>query len=600
MNFRLIDCDWDKAFNEAITADHSQLRLICPFIKEGTARKLLKAGRPQLIQVITRFAERDFYNQVSDTSALRLLLENGAEIRCIKHLHSKLYLFGQRKVIVTSANLTEAAWSRNHEFGFVAEDADIVTHCRRYFEGLWDKAKSSCPTPKRLDEVDEYLNGLWAGKERAPEMPKFRDDGVDLGFEPPPVVISPITEPPQAFVKFFGEWNNRADRSMTVLSEVDRSLCQWACTYPKGKRPRQVEDEAVIFMGRMVRDPKDILIFGRATAMRHRAGQDDATPEDIKSRPWKAKWPHYIRVHHGEFLAGSLGNGVSLSELKKELRSGAFQSTKENLASGTGNTDPDHAYKQQPAVRLTKEAFDWLNFRLEEAFRRYGKLSTADLDRLEGPRFDVPADSGDEAYLHRKGLKHRARTFGFRLLRHIHNSELSEIVNGKLSPDSKRGREILAEALKRREVESQHTGKGRGYRKSGATTQNTESGSAARDWGLMMGKVIAKRLGGVPVSKNSNEMVYKGGRWVVKSAKHDTLQIGVAPTMLPRLRGVVAVLEERPGGDFAVYKMTADWFKKHIDTRQKQHVNMVQCSAIKNSLRVFTTVQASEIRGSGG
>jgi len=38
----------------------------------------------------------------------------------------KLYVFGDSKVIVTSANLTEVALRRNHEFGFVAEEAMIV------------------------------------------------------------------------------------------------------------------------------------------------------------------------------------------------------------------------------------------------------------------------------------------------------------------------------------------------------------------------------------------------------------------------------------------------------------------------------------------
>jgi hypothetical protein len=65
-------------------------------------------------------------------------------------------------------------------------------------------------------------------------------------------------------VKFFGRGDNRADRSMQILEEVRRSGSHWACTYPKGKRPRMVRDGATMFMGRLVKDPNDILIFGRA------------------------------------------------------------------------------------------------------------------------------------------------------------------------------------------------------------------------------------------------------------------------------------------------------------------------------------------------
>jgi phosphatidylserine/phosphatidylglycerophosphate/cardiolipin synthase-like enzyme len=37
--------------------------------------------------------------------------------RGIRHLHSKLYLVGDRRAVVTSANLTTGALDRNEEFG---------------------------------------------------------------------------------------------------------------------------------------------------------------------------------------------------------------------------------------------------------------------------------------------------------------------------------------------------------------------------------------------------------------------------------------------------------------------------------------------------
>ena len=46
-----------------------------------------------------------------------MLLDAGASIRGIQNLHAKLYLFGTSRAIITSANLTEAALTRNQEFG---------------------------------------------------------------------------------------------------------------------------------------------------------------------------------------------------------------------------------------------------------------------------------------------------------------------------------------------------------------------------------------------------------------------------------------------------------------------------------------------------
>ncbi len=139
-SFQLLDSGWDTVFREAIAADRTELRLVCPFIKVRAARRLLTGKRPGLIQVITRFHLGDMCDGVSDSEALGLLLENGAKIRGIRNLHAKLYLFGDQRAIVTSANLTEAALLRNHEFGFVSSESRIIERCREYFETLWKRA----------------------------------------------------------------------------------------------------------------------------------------------------------------------------------------------------------------------------------------------------------------------------------------------------------------------------------------------------------------------------------------------------------------------------------------------------------------------------
>lgn len=76
----------------------------------------LLALRPNEIQVITRFNLNDFAEGVSDIAALQRVLGVGGRVRGVKNLHSKLYLSGNTRAIVTSANLTAAALDRNAEF----------------------------------------------------------------------------------------------------------------------------------------------------------------------------------------------------------------------------------------------------------------------------------------------------------------------------------------------------------------------------------------------------------------------------------------------------------------------------------------------------
>jgi HKD family nuclease len=385
MSFRLVDQGWDRELDQSLAANSKDVRIICPFIKDSAAERLLRQGKPDSLQVITRFNLCDFSDGVSDVAALRLLLENGAQIRGVRHLHAKVYLFGSARVIVTSANLTNAALTRNHEFGFVAEEAGIVQSCNQYFDSLWTRAGHNLQV-RQLAEWEQRIEACLAAGARPSIVAGLGDEGVDAGIPEAPLPLPPrVGDADQAFVKFFGESDDRASRSMPVTHEVLRSGSHWACTFPHGKRPRSVRDGAILFMGRLVKDPDDILIHGRAEGMRHKPGHDDATSRDIQLREWKAKWPHYVRVHHAVFVGGTLANGISLSQLMHLFKADSFASTQRNAAAGQGNTDPRKAYMRQAAVELSLRSMWWLDEQLERAYARHGKMVASTRDDWDWP-----------------------------------------------------------------------------------------------------------------------------------------------------------------------------------------------------------------------
>ncbi len=393
-DFRLIETGWGSELRACLRADRSHLRIVCPFIKRGAIERLLGHGELGEIQVITRFDLRDFCDGVNDLSALRLLLEHGARIRGIRNLHAKLYLFGTSRAVVTSANLTDRALTTNHELGFVTGDCEIVSRCSEYFGNLWGRAGSNLIEARlsRWEHTIE-LHHATGAPQRSPG--KLRDYGADAGIPADPLVWPALAEGPgQAFVKFFGEGHNRADRATLVLCELDSSGAHWACTYPRGRRPRRVRDGDVMFVGRLVQKPNDMLVYGRAIGMRYARGRDDASAAEIARRDWKRRWPHYIRVHHAEFVAGDLSNGVSLVELMDALGSDSFASVQRNAAKGKDNTNPRMAIRQQPAVQLTPQAAKWLNDRLETAFRQHGTLPPSVMKQLDWP--ELPPGVGED------------------------------------------------------------------------------------------------------------------------------------------------------------------------------------------------------------
>jgi HKD family nuclease len=397
VTIRLVDAGWGKELTDALRADASELKIICPFIKAGALGRFL-SRHPKSIQVITRFNLGDFAEGVSDIAALRKLLEAGADIRGVRNLHAKLYLFGTSRAVVTSANLTEAAINRNHEFGMVAVDQAVIASCLAYFDKLWRRGGSNV-TSDQIDAWDKSVRHYRASGGRPNRATGLGDFGADAGIAKPPPFSLPavVADARQAFVKFLGEGDNRVSLSFSTIEEIKRAGCHWAVAYPAAKRPSGVKDDAVIFIARLTHDPNDIRIFGRAIGMRHEPGRDDATPEDIALRPWKAKWSRYIRVYHAEFVAGTMANGVSLNDLMATLGADSFLPTQRNAARGQGhNTDPRRSYRQQAAVELSSEGLFLLSEQLQFAFDAHGQVPQDTLDNLDWPVLPIAPSSGSD------------------------------------------------------------------------------------------------------------------------------------------------------------------------------------------------------------
>lgn len=370
MTLRLVDGGWSAELGEALKADTSALRLISPFIKLGALERLL-AFSPQSVQVVTRFNLDDFASAVSDIAALRRVLAAGGQVRGIRNLHAKLYLFGASRAIVTSANLTAAALDRNQEFGAVTQDPASVASCRAYFDKLWQLG--AVLQPAQLDAWEQAVRQRRAAGVQAGAGASLGDFGADAGLQPAPITTAiPAADASQAFVKLLGESNSRVLTSCPTVEEIERAGCHRVLAYPERKRPRSVQDGALMFIGRMTKRPADIMVFGRAMGQAYVPGRDDATDADKALRAWRSKWSRYIRVDQPEFVAGVLANGVSLNALIGELGVNAFVSTKRRAAAGETLINPRRAYGQAPQVELSPEGLAWLRDQLQQAFDAHG------------------------------------------------------------------------------------------------------------------------------------------------------------------------------------------------------------------------------------
>ena len=376
---KFVDRDWKDEFEAASRLQYSDVQIVCPFIKRKTLEDLLSRLGTQPVRVMTRFSLQDFASGVNDLESLQVLLDHGAQIRGVKNLHAKLYVFGQERAIVTSANLTDAAMMRNHEFGVISDDPDMVQNCRKYIDVLWNRAGPNLISGQ-LDEWKLRLSQDSVGLQR-PIGSALPDYGADVGFSPDMSESeSPLMNSAKAFLKFSGEGSSRLSRKTAVLEEVERSRSASALYYPKNKRPRSVENNSLMFISALVSDPDDVLIYGHAFALAYQERLDDL---DISQRnEWdpEGKWPHFIRVRDAKFIEGTLDDGVSLNELMNELGSDAFASTQRNARKGEGNTEPRRSMARKASMQLTPESNSWIVNKLMAAYRNRGQFDVKDLD----------------------------------------------------------------------------------------------------------------------------------------------------------------------------------------------------------------------------
>lgn len=275
MIFRVIDSDWDYELTEGLKSDCTELRIVCPFIKEGILDILL-SPKPDIIKVITRFNLRDFASTVSDVGALRKLVNEGASVRGIRDLHAKLYIFGSSRAIITSANLTNAGLRRNAEFGIVTEKSDVVKNCLDYFENLWVRSKEDL-CPERIDMWGKAIEPHLRSDGRFRYSSELPDFGADSGFSKSPYSQIPsgiaraYESSLQAVVKFGGSSKNRAPSTQSVFEEIKAIDGPRTVSFPANKRPTGIRDNAVVFFGRFTDEP-DIRVFGHAIAEKYQKG----------------------------------------------------------------------------------------------------------------------------------------------------------------------------------------------------------------------------------------------------------------------------------------------------------------------------------------
>ena len=110
-------------FFDLIHETKSNMLLCAPFIKKEIVDIILSCkDNNATIKVITSANIANFMNGSLDIEAIKTLISAGVKVYNFQNLHAKIYLFDNKKALITSANLTSNAMYKNFEYGLLLNE----------------------------------------------------------------------------------------------------------------------------------------------------------------------------------------------------------------------------------------------------------------------------------------------------------------------------------------------------------------------------------------------------------------------------------------------------------------------------------------------
>jgi hypothetical protein len=353
---KVIHSNWKDEVHTLVKTSTKQVLIINPFLQPDTVKYFFSAYRKP-IRVLTRFNLNDFYCGV--------------------------FSFDSVCTLVSSANLTDAAMTRNVEFGLITSSPDAVKAVEAEFERIWDKAGASLTQA----DVEKWRQEVEDARKLAPapRINALGDRGTTVatgGFVAPPGAEVnrdtrfDLENSENFFCKFSASSKDRQPGTVTVKSWIVNSDFVIGGFYPKGKQPWIVKNGDVMFPAVLSRGTHDdIMIIGRAYALAFLPSTDTATVADwsMPGKSWKKDWPFVTRFRDSEFIEGMIADGVSLAEVMRLFGTDAFVTAQER-AKVDPAYKPQRSVRQHPYVRLTYEAAQWVNAQLDLRFAALGTI----------------------------------------------------------------------------------------------------------------------------------------------------------------------------------------------------------------------------------
>lgn len=148
------------SFFSLIKEANKEMLFCAPFIKKEIVDEILSNKNPGVVlEVITSANLANFVNGSLDVEAIKTLLQAGIKVLNFQNLHAKIYLFDNKKALVTSANLTNNALYNNYEYGLLLHEDEKGTVDAIYSDFIMMMDSELCGSfdENSIKEIEKFV-----------------------------------------------------------------------------------------------------------------------------------------------------------------------------------------------------------------------------------------------------------------------------------------------------------------------------------------------------------------------------------------------------------------------------------------------------------
>jgi hypothetical protein len=179
---KVLKTPWKNELMDLVSSSKKSIKITSPFVKGNICSEILSKKNLNVhFELITSFKLLNIYSGSLDLGGLEQIIKSEGVVKNYSNLHSKIYLFDERKVIISSGNLTSGGLLNNYEYGIYSSDSELVDKVSSDFLALSNDENIGVVKLKDIEKVRQIISNI--AKKEAVNLPNFELENLDSNFK---------------------------------------------------------------------------------------------------------------------------------------------------------------------------------------------------------------------------------------------------------------------------------------------------------------------------------------------------------------------------------------------------------------------------------